>query len=226
MRLVLAALVAVLVTACETPANKRISATFQAPAERTRIVIMRPNVSMALLTAGGLEEPRADWTAQAEANLLSSFEQVVRDAGHDVVAYDGAIAAADRQTQLILLHDAVGGAILQTSLYPDTLPTKEEGFEWTLGAGAAELRDAYDADLALFVLAQGSFASGGRIAAAVLSAAIFGVAPSTGGQVTIASLVDLNTGDIVWMDMGLLGDPRDPEGARAIVQGIADDIPL
>ena len=51
------------------------------------------------------------------------------------------------------------------------------------------LRDKYRADYSLFVHLRDSYASPGR-----------GVALEGGSQVGFASLVDLNTGDIVWIN--------------------------
>ena len=82
-------------------------------------------------------------------------------------------------------------------------------------------------DYALFLHAEDSFASTGRIALQVLGVAgcIVGFcAPNIGGggQFAYASLVDLHTGEVVWFNVlqagtqvaGInIGDIRKPEGA-------------
>jgi hypothetical protein len=236
MRLAITLAAALAVTACVTPENKRVAADFQAPTERTRVVIMRPDVHMSLLTAGGLEEPRADWTTQAETNILGAFGEVLRNRGHDVVAFDPNVGEAGLQDQLILLHEAVGASILvyvpsAQLAVPTVVPTKAETFDWTLGEGAVALGQAYDADFALFTTTYGSYASGGRVAAVTATAvtsALFGVAivGNLGARWTQASLVDLRTGDIVWMNIAANGDPREAAGAQEIADRVSADIPL
>lgn len=231
MRRAAACLALIALSACATPNTLR-QTDFVAP-EGARIVIMKPDVSMSLLTAGGLAEPRADWTSQAEANIMAAVDELVRARGHQVVAFDPAIAP-DRQNQLILLHEAVGASIITyvpsaSAVASVAVPTKAEGFDWTLGAEAVELRDAYDADFALFVSSTGSYASGGRVAATMVTAVLFGGGATTGmlgGRMTRASLVDLRTGDIVWMNLGLDGDPREADGAEALVARVTADLPL
>jgi hypothetical protein len=86
-------------------------------------------------------------------------------------------------------------------------------------------------DYALFLHAEDSFASTGRIALQVLGVAgcVVGFcAPNIGGggQFAYASLVDLHTGNVVWFNVlqagtqvaGVnMGDIRKPEGAAQMV---------
>ncbi len=237
MRPALAIIALVLLAACAATENKLVSPDFEPPTGRARVVLMRPDVHMSLITAGGLAEPRADWTGQAEENILTAFDDALRNRGHDVVGFDPGVGEGDQQDQLILLHEAVGASILQYSpaaqlTISTVVPSKAETFDWTLGEGAAELGDAYDADFALFTTTYGSYASGGRMAAftaaTVAAALLGGSAPANmlGARWTQASLVDLRTGDIVWINIAVNGDPREAEGARAIVDRVVADIPL
>ena len=87
-------------------------------------------------------------------------------------------------------------------------------------------------DYALFLYAEDSFASTGRVALQVLGIAGCAVgfcAPTIGGggQFAYASLVDLRTGEVVWFNVlqtgsqiaGIkIGDIRTPEGAAAMVE--------
>jgi hypothetical protein len=87
-------------------------------------------------------------------------------------------------------------------------------------------------DYMLFMHAEDSFASTGRIALQVLGIAgcVVGFcAPNIGGggQLAYASLVDLRTGEVVWFNVLLagtqiaginMGDIRTPEGAAQLVE--------
>ena len=83
MRLVTLVMAAAL-AACATPRADLVRTDFAAPTERARIVLMPPNVGMSLLTSGGLRELRADWTAEAEANLTEAIGHVIENRGHDL----------------------------------------------------------------------------------------------------------------------------------------------
>ena len=109
---------------------------------------------------------------------------------------------------------------------PLKLPSKNGRFDWSLGPGVASLRQQYDADYALFVHYRDYQASGGRVAFAILAAAA-GVGVGMGSESGFASLVDLNTGDIVWFNMVVAGsgELRDVDGARKTVAKLLDTMP-
>ena len=47
---------------------------FQPPEGSYRLIVMRPDVTVGLLTAGGAVEPREEWTTTARANILHAIE--------------------------------------------------------------------------------------------------------------------------------------------------------
>jgi len=69
-------------------------------------------------------------------------------------------------------------------------------------------------------------ASGGRVAFAVLAAAV-GAASDVGSESGFASLVDLRTGDIVWFNIVTAGsgELREKDGAASAVARLFQDIP-
>lgn len=196
-----------------------------------RVVIMPPDVQLSELTAGGLLEPKADWTEQGRQHVAAALDQQLQAKGATVVPYPppaggGEDEAAD--DQLIKLHDAVGGAILVHKYFPIfALPTKGDRFDWTLGASVKQLQARAAADYALFVLFRDSYASTGRVAL-IVGAAIVGVGVPGGRQVGFASLVDLHTGDVLWFNrlINPAGDLRTPEPATKAVQSLLVQLPL
>jgi hypothetical protein len=130
----------------------------------------------------------------------------------------------------VKLHEAVGQTILVHKFQPAlALPTKENVFDWSLGPKVASLRDEYDADYALFVFVRDSYSSGGRVAATVLLGIVtMGRYILPGGQQTgFASLVDLDTGNIVWFNrlQRGAGDLRTLDVARDSVAVLLTDFP-
>jgi hypothetical protein len=194
---------------------------------------MNPDVTAGLLTAGGIVEPREDWTNQARDNVIKAVEAqetkhgavvkvaaTAKDAGWDPAATE----------DLVLLHRAVGTAIAMHKYGMQPLPTKKDRFDWTLGEQAVAFGAATHYDYALFLHAQDSFSSGGRRAlqAAGFLGCLVGVCVAVpGGQeIAFASLVDLKTGEVIWFNslVSGLGDIRTPEGANEMVVKLLESI--
>ncbi|HWH17479.1 MAG TPA: hypothetical protein VNT77_03955 [Allosphingosinicella sp.] len=210
---------------------------FQPPQGDYSLLVMRPDVTVGSITAGGLFEARADWTEQARANLLAALrtQQATRGGRTVIVETRESIPGVSPQTvaDLERLHNAVGSSIALHKYMGADLATKRgKGLDWTLGEEAVKLGRATGMDYALFLYAQDSFASNERVALQVLGIAgclIGFCAPNVGGgsQTAYASLVDLKTGDVVWFNVlqagsqiaGInFGDIRKPEGAAQMVE--------
>ena len=208
---------------------------FQPPQGNYSLIVMRPDVAVGSLTTGGLVEPRADWTEQARANVLAALRQQQAGRGGKTVIADTRESIQGVDSRLVAdlerLHGAVGNSIALHKYLGAELPTKRRGIDWTLGEDAVKLGRATGMDYALFLYAQDSIASGGRVAMQVLGLAGcfvgFCAPQGGGGQTAYASLVDLKTGDVVWFNVlqtgGLLpgvsfGDLRTPEGASQMVE--------
>ncbi len=202
---------------------------FVPPEGQYRLLVMRPDVSVGLLTAGGAVEPREDWTEQARANLVAALaRQQAGRGGMVTVAATREEAGADPAlvADLERLHKAVGASIALHKYLGQTLPTKKDRFDWTLGQQAVAFGQASGYDYALFLNAKDSFSSSGRVALQVVSSlgCIVGVCimPSGGQQSAFSSLVDLKTGQVVWFNVlsSSTGDIRKPEGAEAMVNSL------
>ncbi len=212
-----------------TVSNQRVAspADFSKPPSGSTFALVQPDVSLGLLGAVGIVEPRKDWSDAARTNLTAalSSELARRGQGATTISFDA--EGNDRIIQILHLNDAVGQSIQTFSYGLYTLPTKK-GFDWTLGEGANVIRDQHGADFALFINAKGSYASSGRVAT-MIGAALLGVSVPLGGQTIQASLVELKTGRIVWYNLAVAGpnaDMRSPEGATALVTSLMASAPL
>jgi hypothetical protein len=206
---------------------------FRPPEGSYRMIVMRPDVSVGLLTAGGTIEHREDWTEQARANLLAALG--TQQAGHGGTVKIAATRAETGADPLLVADlDQLQGAVDQAialhkyGVATMALPTKKGVFDWTLGEGAVRFGQATGYDYALFLHAEDSFSSSGRVAlqAVSLLGCAVGVClmPHGGQQVAYASLVDLKTGRVVWFNMlhASVGDIRTPEGAATMVTRLLD----
>ena len=214
--------------------DKQFTATgYQLPADKpVTIVVMRPDVEVGQLQAGGAVEPNADWTKAARDNLTEALRAHSQARGVQMTMMDAADGAAGKLVaDYEALHRAVAAAILTHKFSGAKLPTKADRFDWTLGSGAAQLGTAGGANYALFFVGRDNFASGGRKAmqvAGALGCLIGFCVITTGGQhVYYASLVELSSGNVVWFNVqrGSKGDIREAEGARGMVDAVLATLP-
>lgn len=229
MRNLFVVLVALALAACTTTNPQTM--TGATPPAAARILVVEPDVQLSILTASGLQEPRADWSEAARTGLAEAFATNLRTQGHTPGAFSAVNNMEGRVGQIIRLHEAVAFSIFLNNYAPGgKLPTKAEGFDWTLGEGASAIAAASgtDADYALFTVVRGSYSSGGRMAMAIVGAAL-GAAVPLGGQQMYTSLVDLRTGQVIWFNFASAGsgvDMRDPAGAATLVDQLLKSAPL
>jgi len=206
------------------------------------IVIVQPDIELSLLTAGGLSEPRKEWS-EAARTLYPRAVHALLDGRHvatraDFRVPDG-LDSASHLGQILLLNQAVALSIAQYSQPFSALATKKDPatgkprLDWSLGPGVSELREATGADYALFTYIRDSYASEGRKTLRVLGiiagAAMGGFADIGGGrQIGVATLVDLRNGKVVWFNLmqRQSGDLRSADGAQATVAQMLKDLPL
>lgn len=231
--LLLAATVAML-AACAPMATQRQAAQLGREAGRDPVIVVMPlDVELSELTAGGLEEPRAEWTTAALEHMRAALETEAKHYRVKLVDYQPDRGTPEDQAtslELLRLHRAVGGSVLVHRYLPGLqLPTKGEKFDWSLGPAVAAIArnhatDERPADYALFLFVRDSYASAGRVAIMVV-AAIAGVGIPGGAQVGFASVVDLKTGDIVWFNRLVRGhgDLRTPDAAAETVKALVSD---
>jgi len=223
----------VLAGGCAQTRSAGPDVTLDRPAGGLAVLLMPADVELSELTVSGLEEPHAEWTETGRQNVIAALKDEMAERNIQTVSYgddsDASYQIAAEDEQLVKLHEAVGSSIMLHKYIPGyALPTKKDRFDWTLGDGVQSLRDAHDADYALFVHARDSFSSDGRVAMNVFLAILPGVAPQGGRQLAFASLVDLNSGKVVWFNVlqSTAGDLRDPKQAREAVSHLLDSSPL
>lgn len=197
---------------------------------RGTVVLIEPDIELTEVTAGGAQQPRADWTAQARAELPRALRRRLSgDSTVELASYEvpDDLPADDRVRQLLHLHRAVGHSILRHGYGIGRLPSKGDTFDWTLGDGVRVLGAASHADYALFVTIRDSYTSSGRVALMVVGALV-GVGMSGGVQTGFASLVDLRDGRVVWFNtlVDQRGDLRDAAGADVTARRLLEGFPL
>ena len=222
-----------LVAGCAQTQTHRATGTAAVRDADPSVLFMPPDILLQELTAGSQLNTNAAWTKSGINNVTQSIKQTLGRRGVALVNYANndqlsESSIAERHQQIVKLHEAVGNTILLHKYNPQfALPTKEDRFDWTLSDAAAVLRREYDADYALFVFIRDTFASGGRVAF-IVAAALLGVNVASGSQTGFASLVDLDSGDIVWFNFlaSGTGDLRNPARARDAVERLLSGFPI
>lgn len=206
--------------------SRNLAPGFSAIERDARIVVVPVDVELFSISAGGVLEPRADWTASAQQHMSAALRERLEALGVGTTDLDPAVA--DELGELLTLyaavarsvdlHHGVGGAW--------ALPTKGGRLDWSFGDVKKPLQQRSGARYALFTWVRDSYASAERKATMVLMA-MLGVAIPLGVQVGYASLVDLETGQLVWFNRLLRGsgDLREAQPAGESVKLLMTDFP-
>lgn len=191
-----------------------------------RILVMPTDVELFSMSAGGVLEPKADWTEAAQTNIRAALKK--RSDELNLAVRELSETDADDLAEISSLHAAVARSIELHHVGGRglKLPTKNGLLDWSLGDAVKPLRDKAVTDYALFVWMRDSYASAER-KAAMVAMALLGVGIGGGAQVGYASLVDLRTGQIVWFNrlVRAKGDLREPGAAEESVDSLLNGFP-
>ncbi|MGE4240367.1 hypothetical protein [Ramlibacter sp.] len=232
IRLLFAALFTVSIVAAIVPAHaeeessRHLAPGFTARPAQSRLLILPPEMELFSISAGGIEEPRADWTEAAQKHFRAALDARRQELGANIVDIDE--RQLDDFGQVLALHRNVAESVFyhHTGFGPK-LPTKDGKLLWTLGRDAVRpLKERTGADYALFTWIRDSYASNER-KATIVAMALLGSIMLGGEQVGYASLVDLNDGRVVWFNdlRRLSGDLREAEPATETVKALLEKFP-
>lgn len=205
-----------------------------APNSQKKILVFRPAVSVGAQSTGGIFEPNAEWTERSKANIQAALSKLQRQLGNEVIVAPDAFGEEARNVEEhMALFAAVSRAVIEYQFFVgNRLPTKKQDnkssiFDWSLGQGVAALPGAKDADYGLFLYNKDEFGSTGRKLLQVVALLGAGVAVKSGEHVGYAGLVDLRTGDLLWLnaDAAMGGDVREPDGSEKRVRQLLEDFP-
>jgi hypothetical protein len=208
--------------------SKNLAPGFTALPKGARIVIMPTDIELFSMSAGGVLEPKADWTEAASKYFKTALIDKKTRLG--LASIELTSTQADEADEINALHGAVARAIAMHHFGVLQLPTKEGKLDWSMGEPVQRIKQMTGADYALFSWVRDSYASDERKAAMVAIAILsLGRAVATGGQqIGYASLVDLNTGRVVWFNQLLRqsGDLREPDKAAETIDVLLNRFPV
>lgn len=195
-----------------------------------RIMLMRPAIRVGAQSTGGMFEPNADWTAQARENIGQALRACQTKLGNEIVVFEeGTSGEGPVAAQYANLFGAVADSVIEYQFFKgNRLPTKvrRNAFDWSMGSGLSELQSLNTADYGLFINTYDAYGSTGRKALQIV-AMFGGIAVKSGEHIGYAGLVDLKTGELVWLnaDRQMGGDVRTPEGAAKRVRQLLEGFP-
>ena len=207
-------------------ASRHLAPGFTTRPAGSKLVVVPADMELYSISAGGVIEPRADWTDAAQKNFVQALEGQRKLLGPDLGRLDA--AAADDMAEIITLEQAVASAIAMHHKDGDMqLQTKGDRLDWSLGDAVKPLKQRTGADYALFTWVRDSYASTER-KAAMVALALIGAISIGGEQEAHASLVDLNTGRVVWFNKisRMTGDLREPAPAKETVDALLKNFPV
>ena len=192
--------------------KRNLAPGFTALPADARVVIAPIDVELFSITAGGVMEPKADWTEAAQRHMKEALHQRAVSLGGRGVELS--TDQADSMAELLSLHAAVARSIAIHHAGGLKLPTKEDKLDWSFGEALQPLQQATGARYALFTWVRDSYASAERVAM-MIGLAMLGVGVPGGVQVGYASLVDLQTGQVLWFNQLARGFGDLREAAKA-----------
>ena len=195
--------------------------------EHARILVAPPDVELFEISAGGIPAPRADWSTQARQLIHGEIELRRGGLGVDTVELDE--ATADEFGELLSLHAAVAQAIEIHQFGGLPLPTKNGKLDWSFADALKPLEDRTGARYGLFMWVRDGYASASRKATIVITTILTlgHYIPGAGQQSAYASLVDLETGRVLWFNRVVRGhgDLRDGDSAAETVDTLLKSFP-
>jgi hypothetical protein len=191
----------------------------------SKLLIVPADMELFSISAGGVQEPKADWTEAAQKNFRAALLARREQLGANAVELQD--AELDEFAELYALQHAVAEAVfVHHTGMGQRLPTKNGKLDWSLGEAVKPLKAKTGADYALFTWIRDSYASNER-KATMIALALLGAFSTGGSQTGYASLVDLNTGRVVWYNdlKRMSGDLREPSSAKETVETLFKGFP-
>jgi hypothetical protein len=196
-----------------------------------KVVVLPANIEVYEVTAGDVSEEVPEWSAEAGKNVLQALSETIKsgktlnEVGFPRLA-PPAVAVVDEH---IALYKLVANAIDNNY----DLEHKTKRFDYSIGPGLNALQRETGADAAIMIYGRDYVSTAGRKAKAVLGnipivGAFTGPPPRLGRSWVGIGLIDLRTGDLLWMKSearGSTSNLRELTDAKDIIGSIFEWYP-
>jgi hypothetical protein len=200
------------------------------PTLPSKVVVLPVDVQVIEVTAGGVEEEVPEWSAAASDNIARSVSAAIQaDATLQEV---GMPSLAGESAEVVNEHMALYKLVIGTASSIGW-QHKIRHFDYGIGPGLAALQRKTGADAAVLVYGRDYVSTAGRKAKAVAGNVpivnIFtGPAPELGHSFIHVGVVDLRTGDLLWMNTDYRKGAtslRDQQDSSKVVDSVFDWYP-
>lgn len=217
----------IVVFVCAAPAcaqYRHVSLQNNTQALPNKILVLPADVLVREMSAGGMLEKVPEWTQQSSENLTNAMIELGKSSGKFSIVELPPLTGEEREQleQAIATFMTVGATAHNMLLMGgDAWAHKKREFDYTLGPILSFLKQKTGADAAMMLAGDDIVSSGGRKAAVIFAAAL-GVGLSTGRSLALTSVVDLATGNFLWMhyDQSMSKDLKDYASAQEMAAQI------
>jgi hypothetical protein len=182
--------------------------------ERTRTIGILSAIRIEEVSAGGVEEENADWTAQAGRNVVKALSDGLRE--RKLKSKPLSWKDDAELDEVRLLYAEVAGAIWRYTYPPYPFPAKEKRFDYTVGP-IGKVLDRAGVDVLLIAAGIGQSGADGRRLSLIK------------GQSTALLALGLvqRTGDVIWFDVwgGNAVDLRSEADVSQTVAKLLSELP-
>jgi len=167
-----------------------------------KVVVLPVSIEVLEVTAGGVEEEVPEWSAEASDNIFRSLSAAIEQ-DTDLKEFS-APALSGKSADVVDEHMALYSLVVNTAISTGWAH-KMRRFDYSIGSGLSALQRETGADAAVMVYGQDYVSTAGRKAKAVAGnipiVNIFtGPPPELGHSFIHIGMVDLRTGDLLWMN--------------------------
>jgi hypothetical protein len=195
-----------------------------------KVVVLPIDIKVVEMTAGDVEETVPDWSKEANRSVFKAVSAAIaRQQGmKEITAPQFSGASAANVDEHLALYKLVVNTAARSSWQH-----KAKHFDYGIGSGLRALAEQTGADAAIIVYGRDYASTSGRKARAVAGnipiVNIFtGPAPQLGHSFIRVGVVDLRTGDLLWMNSEYREGStnlRDPNDAAKMVDAVFDWYP-
>ncbi len=195
-----------------------------------KVVVLPIDIKVVEMTAGDVEETVPDWSKEASRSVFKAVSAAIaRQPGmKEITAPQFSGASAANFDEHLALYKLVVNTAARSSWQH-----KAKHFDYAIGPGLRALAEQTGADAAIMVYGRDYASTSGRKARAVAGnipiVNIFtGPAPQLGHSFIRVGVVDLRSGDLLWMNSEYREGStnlRDPNDAAKMVDAVFDWYP-
>lgn len=171
-----------------------------------KVLLLPLDISVYRVGAGGVTERAEDLTKDERTETETMLrDEIAKDKHLEFVAFP----TLDSGTQALLdeyieLYDQVAGAALLHTSRLGAWPQKVNHFDYTLGDGLRFLRQRSGADAALIIHGEGGVPTTSSFVAGLIPIIVGVVAVPQARAQAVVGIVDLQTGNLLWLNHAML----------------------